>query len=463
VSTSIAELASHDQAVRESYARDASGLWRVPDAVARASSADQVVDLVRAAAAERSHVTPAGAQTSTTGAGITDRGTLLSLRAMNRVLDVDARERTVRVEPGVLLGDLNRALASEGLFFAPDPTSDEECTVGGAVACNASGPRTLMYGPTRAHVRGLTVVLATGEILRIRRPEVEKNTVGYLAVQDPVDWFVGSEGTLGVVVEAELSLLPRPVHEVGLAIPFPGEAHALAFVVAARESTRIRPRCLEFFDRESLAIARSGLRDDAWAAGAGAMIYSEQAGDDDVPLDAWLELAEAHGAQEADMRVFEGDAAIREARRLRHAVPSTMHERVAPYLMHGGRRVSTDWAVPWRRAAEAVAMARRMAAEAGIEPGIIYGHIGNGHPHQNFVARNPEEVARIEAVVERTLREVIAMGGTVSAEHGIGKIKARWLPLQLGNLQMQAMRALKQAIEPLGLFAPGNIFPEPGR
>jgi FAD/FMN-containing dehydrogenase len=140
-----------------------------------------------------------------------------------------------------------------------------------------------------------------------------------------------------------------------------------------------------------------------------------------------------------------------------------MHERVAPYLMHGGRRVSTDWAVPWRRAAEAVAMARRMAAEAGIEPGIIYGHIGNGHPHQNFVARNPEEVARIEAVVERTLREVIAMGGTVSAEHGIGKIKARWLPLQLGNLQMQAMRALKQAIDPLGLFAPGNIFPEPGR
>jgi FAD/FMN-containing dehydrogenase len=378
---------------------------------------------------------------------------------MARLLDLDETARTVRVEPGVLLGDLQRALAPHGLFFAPDPTSDQACTVGGAVACNASGPRTLRYGPTRAHVRALTVVTADGSTLEVRRPMVEKNTAGLYPAQDPVDWFVGSEGTLGVVVAAELALLPKPAREIGLAIPFPDEPRALAFVVAARESAAVRPRCLEYFDAESFAIARGEAEASSWAPGAGAMVYSEETTDGgDPPLDEWLALAEPFGAHAGDVRVFEGDAAIREARRLRHAVPATMHERVAPFLKDGGRRVSTDWAVPYRLAAGAVAMARHHAAEAGIAPGIVYGHLGNGHPHQNFVARDPGEVAAMEAVVERTLRDVIAMGGTVSAEHGIGKLKTRWLPLQLAPIQIHVMRAIKRELDPAGLFAPGNIL-----
>ncbi len=457
--TAGAPALAHDRSVREAHARDASGLWRVPDAVARPSSAAEVAEIVRRAAADRTPVTAAGSQTSTTGASITDRGILLSTRGMARVMDVDERARTVRVEPGVLLGDLQRALAPHGLFFAPDPTSDQECTVGGAVACNASGPRTLRYGPTRAHVRALTVVTADGSTIEVRRPAVEKNTAGLFPVQDPVDWFVGSEGTLGIVVEAELALLERPAREVGLAIPLPDEARALAFIVAARESRAVRPRCLEYFDAESFAIVRGQAESASWAAGSGAMVYVEETTDgSEPPLDAWLELAGRFGGNEADIRVFEGDAAIREARRLRHAVPATMHERVAPYLASGGRRVSTDWAVPYPLAAAAVAMARRHAREAGIPPGIVYGHLGNGHPHQNFVARDPEDVRRMEAVVEQTLRDVIAMGGTVSAEHGIGKLKTRWLPLQLSGMQMDVMRALKTALDPDGIFAPGNIL-----
>lgn len=448
-----------DRSVRESYARDASGLWMVPDAVARPASAAQVADIVRRAASERTPVTAAGAQTSTTGASIADRGIVLSTRAMPRLLDLDERGRTVRVEPGMLLGDLQRALAPHGLFFPPDPTSDQECTVGGAIACNASGPRTLRYGPTRAYVRALTVVAANGAAIDVRRPMLEKNTAGYFTVQDPVDWFVGSEGTLGVIVAAELALLPRPAREIGLAIPLPDEERALAFVVAARQSGRVSPRCLEYFDAESFAIARGQGHAASWAEGAGAMVYTEEATDGaEPPLDEWLALAERFGGSANDVRVFEGEAAIREARRLRHAVPATMHERVAPYLKEGGRRVSTDWAVPYPLAANAVAMARRHAREAGIPPGIVYGHLGNGHPHQNFVARNPAEVHAMEAVVERTLRDVIAMGGTVSAEHGIGKLKARWLPLQLSAMQMDVMRAIKRELDPNGLFAPGNVL-----
>lgn len=448
-----------DRAIRESYARDASGLWQVPDAVARPRDREEVVETLIEASAAGTAVTTAGSQTSTTGASICDRGIVLSARALSRIIDIDASTGTARVEPGVILGDLQRALAPHGLFFAPDPTSDQECTVGGAIACNASGPRTLRYGATRAHVRGLTVALASGEIVSFRRPEVEKNTVGYFAAQDPIDWFVGSEGTLGVIVEAELALLNRPAREIGLAIPFPNESAALEFVVAARESKTVSPRCLEYFDSESLNIARAGLDDAQWAMPASAMVYAEQTTDgDDPPLDAWLGLAEQFGAHDADVRVFEGDSALREARRLRHAVPATMHERVAPFLPAGGRRVSTDWAVPYRLAAGAIALARQHAADAGLQPGIVYGHLGNGHPHQNFVARNPAEVQAYEAVVERTLRDVIAMGGTVAAEHGIGKVKTRWLPLQMSSRQIGVMRAIKRELDPTGILAPGNIF-----
>ena len=448
-----------DLGVRESYARDASGLWKVPEAVGRPADAAEIVAMVRDAAGSGMTITPAGAQTSTTGASITNDGVLLSTRAMAGLIEIDRDARVAVVEPGVLLGTLQRALAAEGLFFAPDPTSDQECTVGGAIACNASGPRTLRYGPTRAHVRALTVVVASGETVQLRRPSLEKNTVGYAFAQDPVDWFVGSEGTLGVIVAAELALLPRPAREIGFAVPLPDEPRALAFIVAARDSAILAPRCLEYFDAESFGIVRTGAGDPEWAVGSEALVYGESTTDgDDPPLDAWLALAERFGARGEDVRAFEGDAALREARRLRHAVPATMHERVAPFLRDGGRRISTDWAVPYRLASEAVALSRRHAAEAGIAPAVTYGHLGNGHPHQNWVAHDPGEVQRMEAVVERTLRDVLAMGGTVAAEHGIGKIKARWLPLQMSAMQVGAMRALKRALDPGGVFAPGNIL-----
>jgi FAD/FMN-containing dehydrogenase len=174
-----------DPSICASYARDASGITKPPAGVVRAHEGGDVLELLREAHRDGTAVTPAGAQTSTTGASVAERGLVLSMRAMSRILDVDAANRTVRVEPGVILGDLDRAVASEGLFFAPDPTSDQECTIGGAIACNASGPRTLRYGATRAHVRGLTVALADGHVVELRRPALEKNTVGYFPRRIP--------------------------------------------------------------------------------------------------------------------------------------------------------------------------------------------------------------------------------------------------------------------------------------
>jgi FAD/FMN-containing dehydrogenase len=389
---------------------------------------------------------------------------------MARVLDVDPRRRTVRAEAGAILSDVKKAAAEQGLLLPPDPTSEEWSTVGGAVACNASGARSLRYGATRPWVEALTVVTAAGEVLELRRPRLEKNTAGYAFVHDPVDWFVGSEGTLGVVVAAELALLPLPRRVVGLAVPFASEGDALAFVVAARDTGRasraLRPRCLEFFDERALAIARDAGGDAAWAAGAAALVYAEDADDGEgeepepAPLDDWLALAEAHRASADDIRVYDTDGAIREARRVRHAVPATMNERGSRHRGAGGRKVSTDWAVPYAALGEAIAESRRIADRHGVEQAVTYGHAGNGHPHQNFIARDAAELARIEAVVGETLARVIALGGTVAAEHGVGKLKRKWLPMQLGPMQLGAMRALKRELDPLGLLAPGNVFPE---
>jgi FAD/FMN-containing dehydrogenase len=449
---------STDPDVRKAYSADVSGLVMLPDVVVRARSAEEVQEVLRRATAEHTSVTAAGGQTSTTGASICDNGVLLSMRAMDRIVDVDVAGRRAIVQPGVLLGTLNRAIADTGLHFAPDPTSEEDVTVGGAIACNASGARTLLYGATRAHVRSLEVVLASGERARVGRSGLDKNTAGYAFAQDPVDWFIGSEGTLCVIVEAELALTPLPAQVIGLGIPCVDEASALQLVVAIRESTDLRPRCIEYFDGLAMEIAREHTGRD-WASGAGTLVYVEDTATaaGDIPLDAWLEIAEDHNAV-GNLMVFDGDAALRDARRMRHAVPATMNERGSARRPHGGRKVSTDWAVPYRRLREAIAEARRLVDAAGLPQPVIYGHAGNGHPHENFIAHDRAQLEQIEAAVESTLRHVISLGGTVSAEHGIGKIKRRWLPLQATTMQIGVMRSVKRELDPLGLLAPGNIL-----
>ncbi len=449
---------SSDKSVRDAYEADASGLHLVPDLVARPESVDDVIEVVRKAASDRTPITCAGAQTSTTGASITDKGILLSLLSLDRISPPDEKGRTINVEPGALVGEIKRTAAAAGLLFAPDPTSEEESTIGGAIACNASGARTFKYGATRRHVRALKVVMASGELIEFRRPDLEKNTVGYAFAHDPIDWFIGSEGTLGIIVEAELSLLPLPHHVVGLAVLFKAERDALNFVIAARESPQLSARCIEYFDGRAIEIARSASAGLIPPDATGMVYVEEEISDDlDSTLVRWIELIETIGA-DFEPLVFDGEARLREARRIRHSIPATMNERGNSFRNSGGRKVSTDWAVPYRRLPEAIETARSLVSEAGIDEPVIYGHAGNGHPHQNFVARDARELAGIEAVVEETLRRVLALGGTVAAEHGIGKIKRRWLPLQMNALQISMMTAVKSALDPLRLLAPGNIL-----
>ncbi len=240
---------------------------------------------------------------------------------------------------------------------------------------------------------------------------------------------------------------------------FKTEGEALNFVVTARESPAVAPRCIEYFDDQAIAIARADPAGAMVPSGAMTMIYVEEevTGDLDSTLVKWGELIETH-ATDFEPIVFDGEARLRDARKMRHSVPATMNERGGKHRQAGGRKVSTDWAVPYARLGEAIRTARSIVSEHQIPQPVIYGHAGNGHPHQNFVARDREELTTIEMAVEQTLRHVIAVGGTVAAEHGIGKIKRRWLPLQMNALQIAMMGAVKRELDPLGLLAPGNIL-----
>jgi glycolate oxidase len=455
----VSTVLSADISVRRAYESDSSGLQLLPAFVARPGSIDEVIDLVKQAASDRMSVTCAGAQTSTTGASITDSGILLSLRALDQVDEVDPSAKTVRVGPGAVVGEIKRIAAASGLLFAPDPTSEEECTIGGAIACNASGARTFKYGATRRHIRGLKVVLANGELVEFQRLDLEKNTVGYAFAHDPIDWFIGSEGTLGIVVEAELRLIALPARVIGLAVFFKQESDALVFVVASRESSSVRPRCIEYFDRLAVQIAKHNASGTVIAADVAAMVYVEEETEDDSDecLTRWAELIDGISPGYEPM-VFDGESRLRDARKLRHSIPATMNERGNSFRNAGGRKVGTDWAVPYRKLEQAITVARSFAVSEGLEPPVIYGHAGNGHPHQNFIAKDKEELAVIERVVEKTLRHVLALGGTVAAEHGIGKIKRKWLPLQMSALQISMMLAVKRELDPLGILAPGNIL-----
>ena len=449
---------SNDKSVREAYEADASGLHLIPELVARPDSIDEVVEVMRRAAADGIAVTCAGAQTSTTAASITDGGILLSLRSIAGVT-LDTTAKTITTGPGALVGDIKRTAAAAGLLFAPDPTSEEESTIGGAIACNASGARTFKYGATRQHVQAIKVVLANGDLKTFRRSNLEKNTVGYAFAHDPIDWFIGSEGTLGIIVEAELLLLPLPKHVVGLAVFFRTEADALKFVIGARESRTVAPRCIEYFDDQAVAIARRATSGASIPDGSTAMVYVEEEVMDDLDssLERWSDLLEKL-APDFEPLVFDGEARLRDARQMRHSIPATMNERGAKYFRAGGRKVSTDWAVPYAKLGDAICHAREIASALDLAPPVVYGHAGNGHPHENFVARDEKELATIERAVEDTLRHVITLGGTVAAEHGIGKLKRRWLPLQMNSLQIAMMGAVKRELDPQGLLAPGNIL-----
>ena len=453
-----------DQDIIKGFCTDSSNYPGHAEALVRPKSTSEVSEILKEANSKKIPVTAIGNRSSLTGSAASEGGWILDTSQMTKIIEINHSEKFALAEPGMMLSDFKKIILDEGLFYAPDPTSEKECFFGGSIATNASGSRTFKYGSTKKYVRALEVVLASGEILNIRRPNIEKNTFGYVPFQNMVDIFVGSEGTLGIITKAEVDLIKKPENFFGGMAFFKTLNECLDFVVnvrmeLSRQSPTIIPRAVELFDYHSLNIIRPESpfkipRD----ANAGIFFEQEYSDDFEGVLNHWLEFLEKNKAIVDDTLIAENTKQQEELRRLRHLVPSSLFEEGGKFVKDGGGKISTDWSVPINKIHEIIDYAKKLADELKIVEPVIYGHIGNGHPHYNFIAKNAAEKKQILEAVHKTCQRVVKIGGTIAAEHGIGKIKKDFVKYQYPQSIIDAMKSLKNSLDPKGILAPGNIF-----
>ncbi|MBW1723246.1 MAG: FAD-binding oxidoreductase [Deltaproteobacteria bacterium] len=452
-----------DPDILSAYNQDALGLQGNFEGVFRPSREEEIIEFLGQCAAEGKCVTAQGLRSSLTGASVCDRGYALSLEKMNRIIDIDVKRRRALVQPGVITEDFRKAVAEAGLFYPLDPTSAGECTIGGNVATNASGSGTLKYGSTGDWVRRVRVVDGLGRLVEAGRNASEKHSAGYGALVHPLRLFLGSEGTLGIVTEIEFGLHPQPPESFLVMVFFTGIEDALNFVIEARESRKYSPRSMEFLDEACLEILRPRAEGISIPGEARVMLYFEQEYRDEEDrekrLENWLRLIERYTRLDQDTQVALSDRQKRHLLDLRHHVPQAMNEESARAVRNGGCKISTDWAVPYRRLPELFTYYDSIKDLLGDMLVVRFAHLGEGHPHFNFIARNEMEKQVAEHVDFLLARKAVELGGTVAGEHGIGKMKREHLSLEYPERVIEAMKAIKKVFDPKGILAPGNIFP----
>lgn len=448
-----------------------------PDAVARPKTEAEVADLLARSASCGMPVTPAGGRTSVTGSSVAENGLAVALESMDRILDLSPDPATGRMvavaEPGILLGDFQRSLEEQGWFYPPDPTSRNEAQLGATVATNATGEDTLLYGPTRRWIRELRVVRADGTARILRRspasrPPEEKATAGYYLDGEEIDLLIGSEGTLGIITRVTVDLVRRPFGLfAGLAF-LPSLRSALDFVVGARREPGLTPRALELVDGPSFDLVAENPEGIRMPAGAGAGVVFKQEFEDprdrDGKIESWLAFLERRlagtssaGLAEAAL-VFEGSAELQRLRSFRHRIPVAIGERVGAGSERGAGKVATDWWVPYERLPDFLDRWMGTAREAGFDV-LAFGHVGNGHPHVNFLLQSREQAVPARSMVAAMCREAVALGGGVAGEHGLGKVKRELLAIQCPPSRIASMKDVKRSWDPKGILGRGNLFP----
>ncbi|MFD8417075.1 FAD-binding oxidoreductase [Streptomyces sp. HUAS TT3] len=442
-----AEALLTDPDVTAAYATDMANFCPAgtPAAVVLPRTAEQVQHVLRTATALRVPVVPQGARTGLSGAAnATDGCILLSLVRMDRILEINTVDRTAVVEPGVVNAVLSRAVAEQGLYYPPDPSSWEQCTIGGNIGTGSGGLCCVKYGVTAEYVLGLDVVLADGRLLRTGR-RTAKGVAGY----DLTRLFVGSEGSLGVVVQAVLALRPAPPRQLALAAEFPSAAAACAAVCAVMEAG-LTPSLLELMDRTTVravnALGRMGLPETTEALLLAAFDTPHAADD----LAAVARLCTAAGATAVVPAEDEAESELLlKARRM----ALTALDALRPATM------IDDVCVPRSRLAEMLDGTARIARAHDLVIGVC-AHAGDGntHPVVCFDPADEEETRRARASFDEIMDLGLGLGGTITGEHGVGVLKKEWLARELGPVGLEMQRAVKQAFDPLGLLNPGKLF-----
>ena len=439
-----------DPDVRRAHGGDESGLGAaLPDAVVRAHDAAEVAAVLRACSAEGVPVTPRGAGTGKSGGAIpVAGGIVLACDRMRGLVELDRGDAIAVVEPGLVTASLHEAVEREGLFWGPDPSSSAECTIGGNVACNAAGPRSFKYGATRDWVLGLEVVTGDGQTLRLGR-RTRKGSTGY----DLTSLVVGSEGTLAVVTRAILRLAPLPERTMAILAFLPG-LDAVAPAIEAALRTRTVPRSIEMLDPQTLDLVRHGAAFPIPEAARALLVVEVDGRGDEVERDT-LVIAEAlSGATPLDPAIARTDAERERFWSVRRQMSRALRASAA-------HKLSEDVVVPRSRIGALVERCGAIARARGIRM-PAYGHAGDGNLHVNLLWDQPAQEPAVQLAIRELFEATVALGGTLSGEHGLGATKAPHLGLEHSAEQIALGRRIKASFDPAGVLNPGKVFPPLG-
>ncbi|MCU0842936.1 MAG: FAD-binding protein [Thiobacillaceae bacterium] len=432
------------------YASDETPRFCPPEAVLFPTCHEDVVEIVRLAARHRLPITPRAAGSGNVGGALPTPGSVVvSFECMNRVLEFDPDGRVMVVEPGVVTDDIDRLARSAGLMYAPDPGSGAYCRIGGNLAMNAAGPRAVKYGATRDHVLGLRAVLGDGREIR-----AGARTTKYATGYDLTRLLVGSEGTLALVTEATLRLVPAPERIANLRVCYASNRAACAAIGRVMRQPVV-PSALEFMDRRSIdAIREYGGAEGLPEGTRAVLMVAADGAHDDVPRQ--IAALEAALAGDGLLEVQSGFTAEEMARLWTARKSLSMAvKKIAPL------KINEDVVVPVPRLGELVEAIDALGERHRI-PLVAFGHAGNGNLHVNLMvhADDADEMARARACRLELVQAVLRLGGSLSGEHGIGSEKRHFLGLEFDPDTLALMRELKAVFDPLGILNPGKKLPD---
>jgi glycolate oxidase len=441
-------VSAEDSELYRSDASEAHG--QMPAAVVLAETARDIEQALASAAEAGVPIVPRGGGTGKTGGAVpVEGGVVLDLLGLNQIKDIDPRESIAVVEPGVILSALQAAASGAGLFYAPDPNSRVGCSIGGNVATNAGGPRAFKYGVTGRYVLGIEAFLMGGQRISTGR-RTTKGVTGY----DLASLLVGSEGTLAVFGDITLRLIRPPETTSTLLVSFERMSSAAAAVMAIVEQGLV-PSCLELLDVRLLG----GLVGSDFGGSAGrvdALLLIEVDGPERTCEALAERIAGLCGSLGAGEVQLARDAQKRDRMWAARADMSATLRRSARH------KLSEDVAVPRRCLGELLARLEASSRRWSVRS-VAYGHAGDGNLHVNFLWDEPDEAPRVQTAIRELFELVIELGGTLSGEHGVGVLKAPYLPLEQSSELILLQRNLKQVFDPQGLLNPGKIFPRAAR
>ena len=427
------------------YGYDNSRRQAQPDAVVFPTEHAQVLALVQACRSARTAIVARGRGTNTTGATVPIAGGVVaSFERMSRIIRIDADNRLAVVEPGVLNGELQTALAAHGFFWAPDPTSGPYCSIGGNLGCNAAGPRAVKYGSCRENTLGLRAISGAGNEFRCG-VNTTKGAVGY----DLTRLLIGAEGTLALITEATLKLTPRPEAKRTLSASYV-DVRAAAAAVARIMAQPVVPCALEFLDDAALRLARAHAGEEIPDAGA-LLIIEVDGATRDLAHAAEAIARAARGNGLLELRVAANESEVDALWAARKALSPALRA-LSP------DKINEDVVVPVSRLPALIDALREISTKHQI-PIVNFGHAGNGNIHVNLLPRDHLEYERAGIALHEVFAVVIELGGTLSGEHGIGLAKRDFLGAAVDIAALELMRKIKTQFDPDGILNPGKLLP----